>query len=116
MNEASFALAIQSQKNGVRYFSVSRDLKKKIKANIGEKIQVQFQLTDLDEIDVPEELTVLLEQDEEALAIWNTFTSGAKRGLVHYINTAKSTETRINRSIQIMNKAKAGLLYYQKKE
>jgi uncharacterized protein YdeI (YjbR/CyaY-like superfamily) len=115
MNEVAFALAIQSKKNGVRYFAVSRDLKKKINAATGEKIRIQFQLADLEELDMPEEMSVLLEQDEEAMALWNTFTTGAKRGLLHYIGSGKSVETRIKRSIEVMNKAKMGMLHMQKK-
>jgi uncharacterized protein YdeI (YjbR/CyaY-like superfamily) len=115
MNKVPIALAIQSKKNGVRYLSVSRDLKKKINVASDEKIQVQFQLADLEELDMPEEMSALLEQDEEAMTLWNTFTTGAKRGLLHYISSGKSVETRIKRSIEIMNKGKMGLLQMQKK-
>lgn len=115
MNAVPFSLAIQSKKNGIRYFSVSRDLKKKINVAGGEKIRVQFCLADLEALDMPEEMGILLEQDEEAMTIWNTFTTGAKRGLLHYISSGKSVETRIKRSIEIMNKAKTGMLHMQKK-
>jgi hypothetical protein len=115
MNQCPFSLAIQSMKNGVKYFSVSRDLKKKIGTGINESIIIQFHLVDLEELDIPEEMMELLAQDEEAKAIWDKFTTGAKRGLLHYISSGKSVDTRIKRSIDIVNRAKLGLLHMQKK-
>ena len=116
MNNISFALAIQSMKNGLKYLAVSRELKKKVGANLGETVQVKFHMVDLEELDIPEEMFELLNQDEEAKFVWDKFTTGAKRGLLHYISSAKSVETRIKRSIEIMNKAKLGLLNQQKKK
>lgn len=115
MQGIPFALAIQSMKNGVRYFSVNRELFKKISSLSDGEISIKFHPVDPDELDIPEELNELLLQDEHAAEIWNNFTTGKKRGLIHYLDSAKSIETKVNRAVKIMNKAKAGLLYSQKK-
>lgn len=114
MNGAPFALAIQSMKDGTRYFSVSAQLRKDAKAQAGDPVTVMFWLVDADKVDVPEELLAVLEQDQEGKKVWDTFTPGVQRGLSHYVKSVKNVDSRIKRAFEIVEKAKFRQLHFQK--
>ena len=116
MNGAPFALAVQHLKDGSRYFSVSGPLRKAAGANVGDRIVVKFKLVDPDVVDIPGELDAVLEQDPLALKAWSGLTRGYQRSLVHYVTSVKNVDSRIKRSIELMERAKAGLLHGQKKK
>jgi len=113
MNGIPFNLAVQTQKPARKYLTVSQDLLKKIKVNVGEPIEVKFYLVSSDKLDIPEEFLAVLEGDELAEKMFNEFTTGKKRGLIHYINTGKSIDTRIKRSFEMAHKIKTRTLYGQ---
>jgi len=58
-------------------------------------------------LSLPEELAEVLDQDELAYKAFDALNDGHKRGLIHYINQAKSIDSRIKRSLEIMEKMKA---------
>jgi hypothetical protein len=116
INNIPFALAIQYRKNGLRFIMTSKALVKSARLKLGLLASVTFTLVDSDIIEMPEELEAVLEQDEPAKKIWETFTLGRKRGLAYYVNAAKSTDSRIKRALEIVEKAKQGTLYMQKKD
>lgn len=113
-NKTPFALAIQFKKDGSRYFMVSAQLRREAKIGSGDPVKVTFWLVDADEVDVPEELQAVLDQDDEAMELWNTFTSAIKRGLSHYVNSVKNVDSRIKRALEIVEKAKTRQLHFQK--
>jgi uncharacterized protein YdeI (YjbR/CyaY-like superfamily) len=78
-------------------------------------VDVFFKLVDPDTLDIPEELEAVLEQDEAARNVWEKFTTGFQRSLIHYITSVKNVDSRIKRTIEILERAKAGLLHGQKK-
>ena len=63
-----------------------------------------------DDLGLPDELLITLEQDPEALARWNPFTPGRRRSLGTYINTARTEETRIKRSLELALKIRTHTL------
>jgi uncharacterized protein YdeI (YjbR/CyaY-like superfamily) len=69
-----------------------------------------------DLLEIPEELLVCLEQDEEANKLFSDFTKGLQRSLVHYVSSAKSIDTRIKRSLELLTKIKSRSLSVQKQE
>jgi hypothetical protein len=113
LNGVPFALAPQYKKGGIRFFSVSAALRKAARIKEGDKVEVVFRLVDPSVVDMPEELEAVLAQDDKAMAVWNTFPTGLQRSLVHYITSVKNVDSRITRSLQMMEKAKAGLLHSQ---
>lgn len=115
MNGAHFALAVLHMKDGSRFFSVSASLRKAAKIKPGDKVDVRFKVVDPDQIDVPEELEAVLAQDEQAMKAWNELTTGYRRSLIHYVTSVKNVDSRIKRSIDLMERVKAGLLHGQKK-
>lgn len=114
INGVVFALAIQYRKNGDRFFMINKRLVKEAFLKLGSKAEVKFTLVDLDLVEVPEELAVVLEQDDQANKVWCTFPNGLRRSLIHYVTSAKSIDVRIKRSLELMEKAKLGLLHIQK--
>lgn len=57
-------------------------------------------------LDLPEEFSEVLAQDEFAYEAFMALKDGAKRGYLYYIRQAKSIETRIKRSFEIAEKLK----------
>jgi hypothetical protein len=116
MNGAPFALAPQSKKDRGKYFSVGAPLRKAAKIKAGDKVEVIFKLVDPDKVDIPEELEALLAQDDAARKVWDEFTPGMQRSLIIYVTSVKNVDSRIKRSIELMEKAKARQLGVQKKK
>jgi uncharacterized protein YdeI (YjbR/CyaY-like superfamily) len=76
----------------------------------GDRVTVVFHLTDPNKLVIPEEMEAVLEQDDEARKIWDTFTLGYQRSLVYYITSVKNSDSRIKRALEIAEKAKARAL------
>lgn len=114
MNGATFNLAIQSSKTHGKFLTVSADFLKSTKAKIEEPIPVSFELVSADELEIPEEFLIALEQDTEALEKFNLLTTGMKRSLSHYVSSAKQIDTRIKRSLELVGKIKTRNYHLQK--
>ncbi|KAB2917563.1 MAG: DUF1905 domain-containing protein [Bacteroidetes bacterium] len=115
MNGSPFALAIQNLKTGERYFSVSAPMRRAAKIQLSVPVQTEFILVDENELDIPEELIAVLDEDPEGKAAFDKLTTGSKRGLIHYITSVKNVDSRIKRAMQLVEKAKMGLLSVQRK-
>lgn len=115
MNGNPFALAIQNLKTGERYFSVSAPMRRAAKIQLSVPVQTEFVIVDENELDIPEELIAVLDEDPEGKAAFDKLTTGSKRGLIHYITSVKNVDSRIKRAMQLVEKAKMGLLSVQRK-
>ena len=60
---------------------------------------------------IPEELSLALEQDDAARTRWDTFTVGRRRSLIHYVTSAKLEPTRIKRALDLAEKIRTRRLY-----
>jgi hypothetical protein len=116
MNGIPFSLAPQYKKDGRRFFSVNASLRRSAGIKEGDQVNVTFKLVDPGVVELPEELEAVLAQDDEAMAVWNNFTKGLQRSLVHYVTSVKNVDSRIKRSLQMMEKAKLGLLSAQQRD
>ncbi len=116
VNDIPFSLAIQYRKSGLRFFMINKSLVKTAGLKFGKMARVNFALVDADELVLAEELQAVIDQDEKANEVWNTFTRGLQRSLAHYVNSAKSVDVRIKRAIEMMEKAKAGTLTAQQRK
>ena len=65
---------------------------------------------------MPEELEEVLEQDEWAGSLFDKLLPGHKRGLIYYVRTGQSAETRIKRAFEIAEKLKSGKIHSRKAE
>ena len=114
-NGAPFALAVLHLKDGSRYFAVSAALRKAAGVRVGDPVKMSFTLVDPDKLEIPEELGAVLEQDDDARKAWDKLTPGYRRSLVHYITSVKNVDSRIKRSLDLLNRAKRGDLHGQRK-
>lgn len=108
LNQAPFNLAVQSKKNGPKYLSVSLAMRREAKIKPGDKIKLSFTIVDPDKLEIPEEMEAVLAQDDEGAKKWNKLTVGLQRSLVHYINSTKNVDLRIERALYLINKVKSG--------
>lgn len=116
MNGVPFALAIQNLKTGERFFSVSAPMRKAAKIQLSVPVQVEFVLVDENQLDVPEELTAVLDEDPEGKAVFEQLTVGYRRSLIHYITSVKNVDSRIKRAIELVQKAKNRQLQGQREK
>ncbi len=115
INGHPFNLAIQSAKEAGKYFMISGPLRKACKLEVGpQPIAVSFSLVDSDELEIPEELLSVLEQDEVAGKIFYAYTKGYQRSLVHYITTVKNIDSRIKRALELAEKIKIRTFHIHK--
>ena len=115
LNNAPFSLAVQNLKDGSRYFSVGAPLRKAASIKVGDPVKVSFKIVDSELLELPEELEAVLSQDDEGKIAWNKLTTGYQRSLIHYITSVKNVDSRIRRALDLVTRAKAGLLHVQKK-
>lgn len=54
-------------------------------------------------VEIPEVLSVLLEQDEVLKGIWNRLTDGKKRSVIYGINKIKNVDLQVEKSIVFLN-------------
>lgn len=108
LNKTPFNLAIQFKKDGARYLSVSKAMCRSAKVKAGDRVKVAFTIVDPDKLELPEEMEAVLAQDEKGAKQWNRLTVGLQRGLVHYINSTKNSDLRIERALFLINKVKSG--------
>jgi hypothetical protein len=116
LNQVPFNLAVQSRKNGPKYLSVSQAMRKSAKVKRGDKVKVSFVIVDPNKLDLPEEMEAVLAQDDEGARKWNKLTVGLQRSLVHYINSSKNVDVRIERALFLINKVKSGAYDNRMKE
>ena len=113
--ELAFNLAIQNKKSGERYLCLNASSIKSLKLKVGESILVEFSIADPNHLVIPEEFAEVILQDELGRQIFESFTVGYRRSILHYVSSAKSSDTRIKRSIEMIEKAKMGNFEMQKR-
>lgn len=115
INKIPFALAINSLKGGIKYFAMGIPLRKACKIRQGDEVDISFYLVDPTIVELPEELMEVLAQDEEGNIKWQSLTPGLQRSKAYYVQSAKNTDTRIKRALELMHEVKTSSLLRQKK-
>jgi hypothetical protein len=108
INNTDFSLAVQQRKDGDSYFIIGGRLRREAKIREGDEVKLSFRVVDPDELELPEELRITLEQDSEAARVFDSFTTGLQRSLAYYIDSAKNVDTRIKRALDMAHKMKTG--------
>jgi hypothetical protein len=105
-----FHCALMPKKEGGFFVNVGSDICKKMGLTAGSTFEATFEIdTAENQFDIPVEWKAVLESDFEAAQIFEDLTAGNKRGLLYLISQVKSTEKRIERSLKIAEKIKAGI-------
>ncbi len=107
--EESFPCALMPDGKGNFYIMLSRRLMKDVPP-LPDLVDIQLQKDESKYgMEVPEELEVLLEQDEEFSESFHKLTPGKQRSIIHLISSPKRVETRVDRAIRIAENVKMGV-------
>jgi len=104
--------ALKNHADGDCFLIVGRDLMEK--TGLSSQKPATLELgpdRNPDQLDIPPEFELALQQDPAARARWNTFTVGRQRSLLIYITGAKTEPTRIKRSVILATQIATHRLY-----
>ena len=106
INRTTFHGGVLRRKDGYYLIQMGKATLKKIKAIRNDLVEVKIESDQTTYgYELPEEMEALLEQDEYGRKLWEALNPGMKRSLLHYVNSAKSVDVRIKRSIHILKRA-----------
>jgi hypothetical protein len=106
IHENSFHGGLLRRKDGFYLVQMGKATLKKIKASYQDLVELNIEPDQTTYgYELPEEMEALLEQDEDGRKTWEALNPGMKRSLLHYVNSAKSIDVRIKRSILILKRA-----------
>lgn len=115
INGHSCKRALQNHADGGSFIIVGGDLLKTCGLKLRSTATVSLTPDpEPDALDMPEAFALVLEQDDQAHARWNTFPVGRQRSLLHYISSAKQEATQIKRSWELAEKIRTHTLYGDK--
>ncbi|WP_411274435.1 YdeI/OmpD-associated family protein [Daejeonella sp.] len=98
-------------RNGRYVIIASKQLIKKNRLYIDVLFEISIRNDPNNGLGRPEELNEVLDQDETAFQAYNALNDGHKRGYIYYVSQAKSVDSRIKRSLEIVEKIKkSGML------
>ncbi len=103
INDIRIEAALMPAK-GKWYLMVSKKLQKLLGVSIGDSVRVRFDIADQNAINVPRELQYALDANDEARAVWNTWTPGKRRSCCHRVDSAKMIETRERRVEEVIDR------------
>lgn len=116
INGMEFRRALNSRVDGPTFLVLGQPLLKSLNVKLGDRIQVALAIDEEpDHVEMAEELTAVLDTDEEAAALFYAMTPGKRRSLELYVSSAKSTDTRIKRALDLAQKIKTRTLYGDRK-
>ena len=91
----------------VAYISISKARMKQLEVHLGDSVKVLLQKdTSLYGMDVPEEFTELLNQDEHAKERFELLSLGLRRAVIYVVAQLKSSQKRIDKSVFLMENLK----------
>ena len=107
--------ALQNHADGGSFIIVGGDLLKTCGLKLRSTATVSLTPDpEPDALDMPEAFALVIEQDNEARARWETFPIGRQRSLLHYISSAKQEATQIKRAWELAEKIRTHTLYGDK--
>jgi hypothetical protein len=112
LNGHACTRAVQGRRDGERFLVLGQALLRDVGAAYGDPVEVVLRPDpDPDRVEVGEELEAVLGQDEEAAARFYGMTPGRQRSYAYYVTSAKRTETRIKRALELAHKLRTRTLY-----
>ncbi len=88
--------------NGKLFLPVNAKVRKQIKKEAGDYIEVELYKDDTPN-EIPEEITLCLKEDDLAFDAFQKKSDGQKKALIDWIYGAKTDETKIHRIAKMMN-------------
>ena len=112
-NIASISLACNPDpETKLQYIMISKQVLKTIKKEVGDEIEVRFEVEDPNHIDnnIPEDLQRALQRNDKANQVWEGLTPGKKRTWIMHVDRAKMHATKIKRVKEIIVRLKTNNL------
>ena len=96
---ALYRMSLLPKGNGNHWLHIKKEIRDKIGKSDGDKVHVVIEY-DIEPpaIKVPDYLQWLLEDDQEMMEVFNNLSYSAKKGLLDYINEAKTDDARVHRT------------------
>ncbi len=89
------------------YITVSKARMKELDVHLNDEVSVLLELdTSKYGFDVPEEFTVVLEQDDHARTLFEGMSMGKQRAIIYIVLQLKSSDKRIEKSLFLMENLK----------
>ncbi|AKD02793.1 YdeI/OmpD-associated family protein [Pontibacter korlensis] len=89
--------------NGKLFLPVKAEIRKKIKKQAGDWVQVILYADNTPQ-EVPEELLLCLKDEPSAFDTFMSYTEGEQKAFVDWIYSAKTDDTKVERIVQAINK------------
>ena len=103
----AFQCGLVALGQGDGYISVNKKRMNAYKLKPGDDVLVSLSLDNSDYgMPVPAELEELFMQDPEGYRRFKLLNPGKQRYVIHYVNSVKSTELRLDRAIMLINNLK----------
>jgi hypothetical protein len=103
---------LMPMKNGNMFMPINAQIRKKIKKEEGDLVQITLHF-DGSPLLIPDEFLVCLLESPKAHSVFQSFSETSKKHYVDWIYEAKSLETRVNRIAKTIEKLELGLKLYQ---
>lgn len=104
-DEVTYSCGLNPMGDGHFFLIVATRYLKKLKKEAGDT--VRFHIVEDPNplgVEVPEVLTVLLEQDAAAKAIYERMTDGKKRSLIHILGGVKGIDGKVQKALTFLRK------------
>lgn len=103
--------ALRRNKNGETFISLGKSTLKDAKQELREELDIRL-AKDKSKFgfELPEEFKEVMYQDPEGKAAFMNLKPGMRRSFLYYVVSAKTIDTRIKRSLQIMENLKNGII------
>ena len=106
-NTVDFQCAIRPMANGSFYINLATDIRRKAGIVLGDKLSASVVKDDSEYgRDMPDELTELLAQDPLGNELFQKLLASHQRGIIHYVDSAKSVQVRVDRAVKMINRLK----------
>jgi len=105
IGDKTYKRALISDGQGQHYVILNTEMLRYHKVKLGDKVKLEIRKTDAaSQIDIPEEFVEALALEEVALKRYEELTPGKQRQICYWISSAKTVDTRVKRSLDILNR------------
>ena len=108
-------LALNPDKRSTHFLIVSKSLLRRVGRDVGDLVEVHFDVEADDYVDVPAILQQALDADSEAEAVWLGLTPGKQRMWTTLVDRAKRPDTKERRVAEVLGRLQSGQLDPRKK-
>ncbi len=107
-NKLEFQCGLLPAGNGLICISINKKIRTTLKLSLGDELNVTLKKDKSTYgLPMPDEMLELLSQDALANKMFHNLTPGKQRSLLHMIGSAKTSSTRIKRSVGIVRHIKS---------